>query len=232
MMKPARKRREMLHAILIALFAALILRQFVIAAYKIPSASMEETLQVGDFLIVSKFIFGARSPEWIGLSYDRQAKAAFPTGFPIPDYLQFKMPGIRDPQPNDIIVFKYPHSPNTDYVKRCIAIGGQTVEQHFGQLLVDGLEFKEPLSLKSDHPERSLPENTTRTSDFEAVDVQPGHLFMMGDNRSNSLDSRNWGLLPDSMIIGKPLFIYLSVTTGDSIGIPRVRWSRLGKVVR
>lgn len=192
---------------------------------------MEETLQIGDFLIVSKFIFGAQSPQYIGIEPDNVTEAAFPTGFRIPKILQFKTPAIRAPQPNDIIIFEYPLDRSLDFVKRCIAVGGQTVEQHSGEVFVDGLQFPKPAGLKP--PGSASAENSFRfQGDFGPQQVKEGYLFMMGDNRDNSRDSRDWGLLADSLVIGKPLFIYLSMTNVDSTSYPSIRWERLGKVVR
>lgn len=228
-MKPKNRRIESMQAILIAIFAALILRQFVIAAYKIPSSSMEDTLLIGDFLLVNKFIYGAKSPEWIGIPLTQGKKWFIPTGFDVPKAFQFRLPGIAEPQPNDILVFKYPLNPQLDYIKRCIAAGRQTIEIRDKDVLVDGKLFPVPPKLKFENSSFFAKRDT-----FAAVTVDPGSYFVMGDNRDNSSDSREWGFVPAYNIIGKPLIIYLSLDErrANSIIFDRVRWNRLGTVVR
>ena len=228
-MKPKNRRIESMQAILIAIFAALILRQFVIAAYKIPSSSMEDTLLIGDFLLVNKFIYGAKSPEWIGIPLTQGKKWFIPTGFEVPKAFQFRLPGITEPQPNDILVFKYPLNPQLDYIKRCIAVGGQTVEIHDKNVMIDGQPFPLPSKAKFENPPFF-----SRRDTFMAVTVDPGNYFVMGDNRDNSSDSREWGFVPPGNIVGKPLIIYLSLDEQmpNSVIFDRVRWKRLGTVVR
>lgn len=228
-MKPKNRRIESMQAILIAIFAALILRQFVIAAYKIPSSSMEDTLLIGDFLLVNKFIYGAKSPEWIGVPLTQGKKWFIPTGFDVPKAFQFRLPAIAEAQPNDILVFKYPRDPQLDYIKRCIAAGGQTIEIHDKNVLVDGKPFPVPPKVKFENSPFIAKRDT-----LTAVTVDPGSYFVMGDNRDNSSDSREWGFVPAYNIIGKPLIIYLSLDEQlpNSIIFDKVRWNRLGTVVR
>jgi signal peptidase I len=218
-----------MQAILIAIFAALVLRQFVIAAYKIPSSSMEDTLLVGDFLLVNKFIYGAKSPEWIGVPLTQGKKWFIPTGFEIPKAFQFRLPAISEPKPYDIIVFKYPLNPQLDYIKRCIATGGQKVEIHNHTVLVNGEPSPVPPRLKYENSNFSLNRNT-----FTSWNIDPEHYFVMGDNRDNSSDSREWGFVPSENIVGKPLIIYLSLDEQHSSSaiFDKVRWNRLGMVVR
>jgi signal peptidase I len=218
-----------MQAILIAIFAALILRQFVIAAYKIPSSSMENTLLVGDFLLVNKFVYGAKSPEWIGIPLTQGKNWIIPTGFEIPKSFQFRLPGITEPRPNDIVVFKYPLNPQLDYIKRCIAAGGQTVEIRGHDVYVDEVLFPAAPKLKFRDPAFSLNRDY-----FRARTVDEDHYFVMGDNRDNSSDSRKWGFVPADNIIGKPLIIYLSLDEqrSNSLIFDKVRWNRLGMVVR
>lgn len=109
-----------------------IFRAMVVEAYRIPSGSMEKTLLVGDFLLVNKFLYGSRTPDWIGVPFTRM-------GFDIP-YLT--LPAFRDPEPGDVIVFKYPHDPMTNYIKRLVAGPGQTVQIKAKKPLVDGVEFQ------------------------------------------------------------------------------------------
>lgn len=116
--------REYVEAILVALVAAMILRILVVQAFRIPTGSMKDTLLVGDFLLVNKFIYGVRTPDHIPL-----------INIKIP---HIRLPGFKDPKPGDIVVFKYPENIKLDYIKRCIAKGGQTVEMRNGFVYVDG----------------------------------------------------------------------------------------------
>lgn len=116
--------REYTEAILVALIAALILRTFVIQAFRIPTGSMKDTLLVGDFLLVNKFIYGARTPDTIPFT-----EIALP-------YVRF--PAFADPKPGEIVVFKYPENMTQDYIKRCIAGPGQTLEVRQGDVYIDG----------------------------------------------------------------------------------------------
>ncbi|MFQ5863893.1 MAG: signal peptidase I [bacterium] len=118
------KVREYTEAILVALLAAMFLRAFVIQAFRIPTGSMKDTLLVGDFLLVNKFIYGVRTPDRIPLI---NAKIPF-----------FRLPAFKAPTNGDIVVFKYPKDEKLDYIKRCIAVGGQTLEIRNGDVYVDG----------------------------------------------------------------------------------------------
>ncbi len=118
------KLREYIEAILVAFVAAMILRILVVQAFRIPTGSMKDTLLVGDMLLVNKFIYGVRTPEFIPL-----------VNVQIP---HTRLPGFKDPKPGDIVVFKYPLDKKLDYIKRCIAIGGQTIEMRNGFVYVDG----------------------------------------------------------------------------------------------
>jgi signal peptidase I len=247
--KPKNKTVEMVKAILIALFAALVLRQFVIASYNVPTGSMKDTILVGDFMFVNKFIYGARTPVWIGIPFTT-------TGTEIPFY---RFPAISEPGRNDIVVFDYPdpkdpEDRSTDYIKRCVAVGGQTVEVQGESLFVDGKHEGQMTDLgqKYDRDERQNIEYTrvideqgnaytirhhTRPyirRNYGPREVPPDHFFMMGDNRDNSLDSRSWGFVTRDRIGGKPLMIWLSWDKN----VPgyrfyeKIRWYRLGDIVR
>ncbi len=232
-MEPQKKKWEHVQAILIALLAALILRQFVIAAYKIPTSSMEDTLLVGDFLLVNKFYYGAQTPNWIGIPFTR-------VGFNVP---WFRFPKIEDPKPYDIVVFRYPLDPHMEYIKRCIATGGQTVSLKDKNVYVDGKLFPKPPHMKFIDPnilsryDQRYPmfrPGLGSRDNFGPVTVPAHHYFMMGDNRDNSSDSRYWGFVPPENIVGKPLIIYLSWNNH----IPtyrffhKIRWDRLATVIR
>ncbi len=241
-MKPKKRYWESVQAILVAIVAALILRQFVIAAYKIPTSSMEDTLLIGDFLLVNKFYYGAQTPNWIGIPFTK-------IGFNVP-WIRF--PKIAEPKQNEIVVFRYPwdpklgrypEDPRLEYIKRCIATGGQTLEIHDKELYVDGKPFPKPPKFKHTDPnilhryDRRYPvfrPNLGSRDNFGPLTVPTNHYFMMGDNRDNSSDSRDWGFVPPENIVGKPLIIYLSWNSY----IPtyrlfhKIRWNRLAMVIR
>ena len=189
--------REYAEIIVLAVALALFVRTFFIQAFRIPSESMEDTLLVGDFLFANKFLYGAKLP-----------------------FVDWRLPAIREPQPGDIIIFKYPGDKKTDYIKRCVAVEGQTVEMKNNTLYVDGEPVQEDFTkyvLGSNHP-RTYPSYT----------VPEGHVFMMGDNRDNSADSRAWGPLNKNLISGKAMFIYFSWNSDSNT----VRFSRIGDIIR
>jgi signal peptidase I len=199
--------REYVEAILPALILFLFIRTFLFQAFRIPSASMEDTLAIGDFLFVNKFLYGAKVP-----------------------FLEVRLPGIRDPKPGDIIVFKYPRDPRKDYIKRCIAVEGQTVEIRAKQIYVDGVLRQEPFVKHTDPLTRP-----GDTRDYLGPIVVPkGQLFMMGDNRDNSSDSRYWGFLDKDLIKGKAMFIYWSWDTSHRLlgVLPTPRFTRIGDLIR
>lgn len=242
-MNPVNKRIEAMQAILIAILAALILRQFVIAAYKIPTSSMEDTLLVGDFLLVNKFVYGATSPDWIGIPFTRWKDWGVPTGVELPAWLQFRLPALAEPVSGDVLVFRYPEDTRLDFIKRCIATSGQTVQITNKQVFVDGNPLPDPPGAKhiDDHVlPRDQHEYLTFRADlgsrdnFGPLQVEPEQFFMMGDNRDNSSDSRQWGFVPRANLIGKPLIIYLSISPklSDAGILDKIRWNRLGMVVR
>jgi len=220
------KLREYIEVIVISVLLALFVRTFVVQAFRIPSGSMEDTLLVGDFLLVSKFLY------W-----------------------------FTDPQPGDIIVFKYPLDPSRDFIKRCVAVEGQTVEIRQKELFVDGRRITLPPQGK--HVDSATyPQGTNARDNFGPVNVPPGHVFVLGDNRDNSRDSRYWGFLNEKLIKGKAFILYWSwqregqdpqlakldgpmllalpgfvlsfmkVLVFDLVHLPqRVRWARIGDLI-
>lgn len=173
---------EWVDAIWVALLVVLPVRAFVVQAFKIPSASMEDTLLTGDYLLVNKFQYGT--------SFFQKT----------PRYLQWKKP-----QRGDIIVFVYPKDPSQDYIKRCVAIPGDVLEVRSKELYINGMKQSESF-VKHVDP-FILPPGEAR--DFQGpVTIKPGHYFMMGDNRDNSYDSRFWGQLDERLIKGKAWIIY------------------------
>jgi signal peptidase I len=147
--------REYSESFLVALGIALVIRALVIYPFRIPTGSMEGSLLVGDFLLANKFVYGIRSPDWIGIPYTK-------IGFDIPF---FRTPGFRRPQRGDVVIFKWPRDPSLNYIKRCIALSGDTVEVRDKQVFVNG----DPTSVpsKSQHiDERIFPKGFRESSIF------------------------------------------------------------------
>ena len=211
--------REYIEAFLVALALALVLRTFFVQAYKIPSGSMEPTLLVGDHIIVNKLAYGFRLPDsFFGLT---------PLADEIPwgSYL-FRLGQVHR---GDVVVFVYPQDPTKDFIKRVIAIGGDTVEIRDGILYLNGQLAPDP------HAHFEVPQSEREPGnprDFDGPQKIPqGMYFMMGDNRDRSYDSRFWGLVRMNEIEGRALFIYWSWDSDSSSLVP-IRWSRFFKVIR
>jgi signal peptidase I len=200
------KAREYLDAIVVAVLMALFFRQFVIQAFRIPSSSMESTLLVGDFLFVNKFLYGAQIP-----------------------FTDLRLPAVRQPQRGDIIVFKSP-TDGRDFIKRCIAVAGDTVELRRKTLYVNGVPREESYIQNLDTNVHSHSQGPR--DNMGPIVVPEGHIFMLGDNRDNSHDSRFWGPLPTSSVRGKAMFIYFSIDTTRGLFPPRLRVTRIGDIIR
>jgi len=194
--------REYVEAILWALVLTALLRTFVIQAFRIPSESMVKTLLVGDFLFVNKFEYGAKIP-----------------------FTHVRLPGLRKPQRGDIIVFQFPQDPSKDFIKRCIATGGETLEIKNKVVYVNGHPLTEPYAVHSDSTIR--PAGFDFRDNFGPYTVPPGDLFMMGDNRDNSNDSRYWGPLEMDLVKGRAMFLYWSWDAQEMMP----RWGRLFRAI-
>jgi signal peptidase I len=198
-------RKEWIEPVIFALILAGIIRTFIIQPFKIPSGSMEDTLLVGDHLMAVKFLYGTKIP-----------------------FTDKRILKIRDPEAGDIIVFKFPDDPSKDFIKRCIATGGQRVEIKDKVVYVDGVEQKLPEHAKFVE-DFILPHNhRDNISEFVVPDDM---LFMMGDNRDNSNDSRFWGYVPYKNIIGKAFIIYWSWDKDSSL-VRHVRWDRYFSLIK
>ncbi len=186
--------REYAEALIIALILAFFIRTFIIQAFKIPSESMLETLQVGDHLLVSKFSYGVKWP----FSDDYAISGA-------------------DPEYGDVIVFKYPKDPALDYIKRVVGLPGDVIEMRNKQFYRNGEPVSENYIVKGD-PASIFPVRDT----FGPFTVPEGEYFVMGDNRDNSQDSRFWGTVEKSAIHGKAWRIYWSAQGLSNIRWDRV----------
>ena len=193
--------REYAEAIITALVLALIIRAYIIQAFKIPSGSMIPTLLIGDHILVNKFIYGTKIP------FSDRSILAF-----------------KEPEKGDIIVFKYPEDPKKDFIKRVVATGGDTLEERNKIMYVNGKEVKEPYAYHGDSYIR--PRGDPRDT-FGPLIIPENKVFVMGDNRDQSFDSRYWGFVDIKEIKGKALIIYWSWDPGN-----RLRFNRIGRLVK
>ena len=205
---PARRRksvvREYAEAIFIAILLALVIRTLIIQAFTIPSGSMMDTLLVGDYILVNKFLYG---PE-----------------LPLTDH---RLPGLRNPARGDIIVFKYPQDEKRDFIKRIIGTPGDTVQVRGEQVFVNGKALVEPYVRKL---EGALDRHSTYCGyayGCEPTVVPADSFFVMGDNRNNSQDSRYWGFVRKDKIKGKAFLIYWSWDSDRHW----LRWWRLARYI-
>jgi signal peptidase I len=272
--------------LLFTILVAFLLKTFVVEAFRIPSGSMENTLLVGDFLLVNKLAYGLKTPRYFPL-----------TNLAIPSVT---LPAFGTVHRGDVVVFEYPgkhvEADGPDpvyYIKRCIGIPGDTIRISQGQVFVDTREVLPPSHGKSIFTEGALrgegagsygsgsadgnnfgpiivpkkgdvialpPSAASHWKEFverdhhqlridsaglvlidgvrsESYTVGQNYYFMLGDNRGNSLDSRSWGFVPESNIIGAALVVYWSLDP-ENPGVSsnerasRVRWSRIGMLIR
>ena len=198
--------REYVEAIVIAILLALVIRTLIVQAFTIPSGSMMDTLLVGDYILVNKFLFG---PE-----------------VPLTDY---RLPSLRLPYRGDIIVFKYPQDEKRDFIKRIVGTPGDTVQVRGQQVLINGQVLDEPYVRRNPGAlsHISSPGFCGYAYACEPLVVPADSYFVMGDNRDNSQDSRYWGFVKRDKIKGKAFLIYWS-SDQDRIW---VRWWRLGHYI-
>ena len=199
--------RETIEAIVTAFLIAIVIRTFVIQAFKIPSGSMIPTLLVGDHILVNKFLLGT------------------PVDIPFTNINLFHMPGLRNPKRGDVIVFKYPEDPTRDFIKRVIGIGGDVVMEKDKNIYVNGRRLVEPYVQHVDNEIK--PGQFDRRDNFGPIVVPKGSVFVMGDNRDQSYDSRYWGFVNDLEIKGKAIIIYWSWDSDKSWP----RFNRIGKLI-
>jgi signal peptidase I len=231
----------------IAFLLFLVLKTFLVEAYKIPSGSMEHTLLVGDFLLVNKLVYGAEVP-----------------------FTGQRLPRLRSPQRGDVVVFQWPEDPSKNFVKRLVGLPGDTLMMRDGTLYVGGRPLHEryvthtepdvdptfeEFRWQRDYVVRSAvaapptaaatrgaamlagrdPGDHPSRNNWGPLIVPRDSYFVLGDNRDNSLDSRYWGFVPDSLVRGRPMLVYYSYApdSADRLAWVRaVRWSRLGERVR
>ncbi len=208
--KPKSSLRENTEAIIIAIIIAMFIRTFIIQAFKIPSGSMLETLQIGDQILVNKFIYGIKIPFTDG-------KTLIP---------------VKNPQKGDIVVFKYPEDPSKDFIKRVVATGGDTLELIDKKLYVNS-KMVEGETYAVYKTQDIIPGKFSSRDNLRKIKVPENKLFVMGDNRDNSHDSRFWGFVDLNAVRGKALIIYWSWNKDKSVPMwASVRWNRVGDILR
>jgi signal peptidase I len=185
------KTREWTESIVVALVLALIIRTFVVQAFKIPSGSMEDTLLIGDHLLVSKFVYGMQIP-----------------------FTEKRILRFKDPQQGDVIVFEFPEDRNKgyfsrrDFIKRVVGVPGDVVEVREKQVYVNGVKYELPQAIHKETD--TIPAEYGPRDFMKPVTVPAGSYFVMGDNRDRSYDSRFWGFVTDPEIKGKAFIKYWS----------------------
>lgn len=238
---PAKKRRktwENIKSIATTVALFLLIRAFLIEAYRIPSESMTPALLVGDWLFVNKLRYGPHVP-----------------------FTNINLPGYAEPKRHDVVVFKsptqidQPEDPNPTLVKRLVGMPGDTLHMRNAKLFVNGVPQSEPYAAASEpggdeisplfawqkqyalSSSRfgSAPEQPSHDN-WGPLVIPPAHYFMMGDNRYNSKDSRYWGLVPRENVRGRPMFVYYSWNAVDSDrplpALTDIRWGRIGDWIR
>lgn len=177
--------REYAESIAIAILLALVIRTYLVQAFKIPSGSMEDTLAIGDHLLVNKFMYGTKIP-----------------------FTDKRVLTIRDPHRGDVIVFEYPEDPSKDFIKRVIGVPGDVIEGKEKKVYVNGTPYENPHEI---HKEKDIiPKEMNPRDTFGPVTVPADSYFVMGDNRDRSYDSRFWKFVRRDQIKGLAFIKYWS----------------------
>lgn len=194
--------REYAESIIIAVLLALVIRTFVVQAFKIPSGSMEDTLAIGDHILVNKFIYGTKIP-----------------------FTDKRVLTVRDPKRGDVVVFEYPEDPSKDFIKRVVGLPGDVVEGRDKKVYVNGKPYENPHEV---HKEKEvIPKAQNPRDNFGPATVPAGSYFVMGDNRDRSYDSRFWGFVNNDKLKGLAFIKYWS---WDSEKF-RVRFGSIGRLI-
>jgi signal peptidase I len=221
--------RDTVESIVVAVILALFIRTFVVQAFKIPTGSMETNLLIGDHLLVNKVVYSPSLGGW-----------------------EAGLLGKREVRRGDVVVFKYPEEPARDFIKRVIGLPGERLEIRDKVVYVDGRALDEPYvrflepPLRRDDPEYGLRGESFRDN-WGPETIPPGKLFVLGDNRDDSRDSRYWGFLPRDQVKGRAILVYWSYEasreeyqrtgmwewirdTASAFG--RTRWNRFFHLIR
>ncbi len=220
---------EWVRSVAVAFVLFVVIRTFLVEAFKIPTASMENTLLVGDFLLVNKAVYGATVPG-----------------------TDLRLPALSEPRRGDVVVFNPPHAPTKNYVKRLVGIPGDTLQMRNKRLIRNGVVVDEPyaryIDLRGDAYNDAMrwqsnhliagppPVRYHPTRDnWGPIVVPPDHYFFLGDNRDNSEDSRYWGFVARDAIRGRPWLVYYSFDPNRHhrfAWLKDVRWGRIGQRIR
>jgi signal peptidase I len=177
--------REWLEALVVAAFLAFcVVRPFIVQAFKIPTGSMRPTLIEGDLILVNKFLYGAKIP-----------------------FTDKRLPKVRDLRRGDVVVFIYPEDPKKDFIKRLVGLPGDVIEIKNGSIYINEVPLLDNVFSQRYYYNRGdFAEEGTK------ITVPGGHYFVLGDNSASSKDSRYWGFVPKSNILGKAYIIYWPLT--------------------
>jgi len=181
-MSPKKKSviRDWAESIIIAFFLALVIRAFLVQAFKIPTGSMRMTLIEGDLILVNKFIYGAKVP-----------------------FTNLRLPELRSPKRGDVVVFIYPEDKDKDFIKRLVGLPGDTVEIKGGSIYVNDKPVPEPIFNQIYYYNQGQ-----FGLAGEKIVVPPDAYFVLGDNSATSKDSRYWGFVPKNNLLGQAMVIY------------------------
>ncbi|MFA4992826.1 MAG: signal peptidase I [Candidatus Omnitrophota bacterium] len=172
--------RDWVESIIIAFLLAMVIRTFLVQAFKIPTGSMRMTLQEGDLILVNKFIYGAKVP-----------------------LLNFYLPAMKEPKRGEVVVFIYPEDKNKDFIKRLVGLPGETVEIKGGSIYINDLPAQEPIFKQTYYYNRG-----DFSAEGQKIVVPEDSYFVLGDNSLSSKDSRYWGFVPKKNILGQAMVIY------------------------
>ena len=207
---PGRGLRERADPIVAAVAFALFARTFLFQAFAVPSPSMEKNVLAGDRLLVNKFLYAPLAPPLAGLLPARPVRRG------------------------DVVVFRFPQDPSRDFIKRVVGLPGETVEIRDRRVTIDGRSLLEPYVFHADDriwpDDPSIPEEKRRRDQLAPTLVPDGAYFVMGDNRDDSSDSREWGPVPAGNLVGRALIVYWSLPPHESLA--RTRWDRTFLPVR
>lgn len=200
--------REYAESLVIAAIIAFLVRGFIIQAFRIPSGSMEPTLLVGDHLLVNRMSYVMKVP-----------------------FTDIVILNLGSPKKGDVIVFRYPADRTKDFIKRVIAVGGDTVRIKDKVLYVNGRKASDPHA-RFVEGQTVVPALLSPRDNFGPVTVPKDQFFVMGDNRDRSLDSRFWGFVKRDDLVGRALVLYFSLDSESDDILHYVRWERIGQLIR
>lgn len=172
--------RDWVESIIVAFLLAMVIRAFVVQAFKIPTGSMRMTLLEGDLILVNKFIYGAKVP-----------------------FMNLRLPALREPKRGDVLVFIYPEDKDKDFIKRLVGLPGETVEIKGGSIYINDKPAQEPVFNRVYYYNRG-----DFGAEGQKITVPKGSYFVLGDNSASSKDSRYWGFVPKDNLLGKALIVY------------------------